>query len=125
MKRFTKLVMASILATGIGSVSLAQAQTAAPQAGGMMQQEAVNFDDAQLETFVAVQPVLDGIRADYAQRLETAADADEAAALQESAGVEMVNVVQEAGLDVSTYNQIAMTLQQDDQLRERIESMMN
>ncbi|WP_168927393.1 DUF4168 domain-containing protein [Nitrincola alkalilacustris] len=125
MKRFTKLVIASILAGGIGAATITHAQGTAPQAGGMAQQGAVTFDDTQLQTFVSVQPVLDGIRSEYAQRLETASDADAAAALQEEAGLEMVSAVQEAGLDVNTYNQIAMTMQQDPELRERVESMMN
>ncbi|WP_409523884.1 DUF4168 domain-containing protein [Nitrincola sp. MINF-07-Sa-05] len=125
MKRLTKLIMASILAGGISAATIAHAQDSAPQTGTMTQQETVSFDDAQLQTFVSVQPVLDGIRAEYAQRLESASDADNAAALQQEAGQEMVNAVQEAGLDVNTYNQIAMAIQQDTELRERVETMMN
>lgn len=83
------------------------------------------FTEQQLELFVEVQTDIDEIRTEYSARLATVEDPADAAALQEEAGQLMVDAVEEIGLEVATYNNIAFAIQNDPELLERVQSMMN
>jgi len=98
---------------------------APPAQGGMPgEQQAADFDDEDIQTFADVQPEIESIRQEYADRLQEADDPEQAAELQNEAGEKMVDTVTDAGLDVETYNNIAIALQSDAELRERVESKM-
>ncbi|MFK7160072.1 DUF4168 domain-containing protein [Marinospirillum sp. MEB164] len=115
MKKLNHLVGAFLLSFVM--VGFAQAQAPATSE--------VHFQDQQLEQFVAVQPELAEIRQDYSQRLESLEDPAQAQALEQEAIQLMVEAVEEQGLDIELYNSIAMAVQSNPELRERIESMMN
>ncbi len=123
MKHLTKLMVMGVFLMGLSGWAMAQADAAQ----GMQQQQQVemNFSDTELQKFVAVQPALENIREDYTGRLDAAADQEEANQLQQEAGQLMVDAVMDEGLDVDTYNNIAMALQADPELRDRVEQMMN
>ncbi|RAU16966.1 hypothetical protein DN062_15565 [Nitrincola tibetensis] len=89
------------------------------------QHQESNFTDADIEKFIAVQNELDGIRNEYADRLASAANPDEAAELQQEAGSKMVETVEAAGLSVEHYNAIAMAVQTQPELRDRVEQSVN
>lgn len=88
-------------------------------------QTQVEFAESDLQTFAAVQGDLDTIRADYSARLEATADPEQAAELQQEASQMMVDAVEAAGMDVETYNSIALALQSDPQLRDQVAEMLN
>ena len=95
------------------------------QGGGMPgEQQAADFDDEDIQTFAEVQPEIEEIREDYASQLQDADDPERAAELQNEAGQKMVDTVTDAGLEVETYNNIAIALQSDAELREDVESRM-
>lgn len=123
MKKLTGILLAGVMALGFTGFAVAQ-QGAAPSAQPP-QQLSENISDAELQKFVGVQGTLEEIRHEYTQRLEATNDQDAANQLQQEAGQLMVKAVEDEGLDVEVYNQIAMALQADEKLRERVESMMN
>ncbi|MBA4742330.1 MAG: DUF4168 domain-containing protein [Azoarcus sp.] len=84
-----------------------------------------SFSDEEIQQFADVQPEIESIRSEYSERLQDVPDPEQAATLQNEAVEKMVETVKEEGLDVETYNSIAIALQSDTELRERVESAMN
>lgn len=84
-----------------------------PPTAAMTEQTIDTFVDA----FVAVQ----GIREDYTERLQAASDQGEAQGLQQEAQEKMMQAVEASGMSVQEYNEVAMTLQNDPELLERVQ----
>ncbi len=115
MTRISSVLMAMMMALGLAATAAAQDE---------MPGEA-DISDSDLESFVEVQEDIQEITADYSARLDGVEDPDEAAQLQQEASEMMVEAVEDTGLDVATYNNIAVALESDEELRERVQSMMN
>lgn len=98
---------------------------AAQNPGPGASQSAVDFQDKDLQKFAELQKPIQDIRNDYSKRLQSTQKPEEAAELQKEATDKMVEVVKDAGLEVQTYNQIAVAMQSDPQLQAKIQSMMN
>lgn len=126
MKTTLATLLSAIMAMGISTTVFAgEADPNAGQAPDAAPAEVpTDFSDNQLQKFASVQGDLEQIRNDYSGRLESTEDADKAAELQQEASQKMVQVVQDAGMDVETYSNIALALQSDPQLREKVEGMM-
>lgn len=127
MNKLTPLLASLLLAFGVSTVAVAQSappQQAAPQAAEQAPQSS-DFSDEDVEKFAEVQPTIETIRQEYSKRLLDVNDPDQAARLQNEAVQRMVDTVNEIGLEVETYNGIAIALQSDADLRMRVESMMN
>lgn len=126
MRAIKTTALAMILGLGFSTLVSAQPPQGAqpPAAGPGQEMPAMDFSDADLQSFVEVQESLQEVRVKYSTLLEEAADQTEAQALQEQAGQEMVEAVEASGLDVDAYNQIAMALQQDPELQARVQGMM-
>ncbi|HEX4855295.1 MAG TPA: DUF4168 domain-containing protein [Limnobacter sp.] len=86
---------------------------------------AANFENADLQKFAEVQKPLQEIRTDYSKQLENANEPEKAAKLQQEASDKMLEVVEQSGLELETYNQIAMAMQTDPELQAKVQSMMN
>jgi inosine-uridine nucleoside N-ribohydrolase len=84
-----------------------------------------NFKNSDLEKFAEVQKPLDEIRSEYSQRVQSTQEPEKAAKLQQEASDKMMEVVKSSGLEVETYNQIAMAVQSDPELQAKVQSMMN
>lgn len=127
----SKLTNAITLLMALGFATAAYAgdsyERTAPDKGPAPQAQDVpaDFSDGDLQKFAAVQGDLEGIRSEYSGKLETTEDPDKAAQLQQEASQKMVQVVQDAGMDVETYSNIALALQSDAELRDKVQSMMN
>jgi len=80
----------------------------------------IEVSDAQLDQFVAAQESIVGIQEDFSQRLEGVDDPEEAYELQVEANEEMTAAVEDSGLSVEEYNEIAMAIQTDEELRDRL-----
>lgn len=117
------------LVIGLGFSGMANAQPTEGAQPPAVQQEApavaTDFNDAELQSFVDVQEDLQAVRAEYTELLEAAEDPAVAQNLQEEASQEMIEVLESSDLDVEKYNQIAMALQQDQELLQRVQAMMN
>ena len=123
MMKKTLLAAAITSLLALGAVSQVSAYEA--QANLPAQQSPVEFAENDLQTFAAVQDDLDTIRAEYSARLEAASDQEQAAQLQQEASMMMIQAVEAAGMDVETYNNIALALQSDPALRDRVAEMIN
>ena len=84
-----------------------------------------DFSDQQLDQFVSAQDDVMDIRDEYVQRIEATDDRDEAMALEQEANQMMVEAVEDTGLTVETYSEIAQAASQDMELAERIQAKMN
>lgn len=81
------------------------------------------FSDRDLEKFAQAREGVEKVRANYSEKLGGVQDPDQAQQLQAEATDKMVEHVEDAGLEVTTYNAIAVAMQQDPQLRQRIDGM--
>lgn len=126
MNKLTPILASLMLAFGMSSVAMAQSAPP-PDTGAPTQAapQSSDFSDAEVEKFAEVQPTIETIRTEYSERLLDVGDPEEAARLQTEAVQEMVKTVNDAGLEVETYNGIAIALQSDPELRMRVESLMN
>lgn len=126
--KFTSAI-ALLMAMGLSTAAYAgdSYERAAPDKGPAPQAQDVtnDFSDNELKKFASVQEDLESIRNEYSGKLESTEAPDQAAELQQEASQKMVQVVQDAGMDVETYSNIALALQSDAELRDKVQSMMN
>src|SRR5690625_6208253 len=70
-------------------------------------EETIDVSDQQLEQFADAQVEIGSIQEDYSAKLMETEDPEEARELQQEAQDEMTTAVEDAGLDVETFNSIA------------------
>lgn len=126
----TAMLVSILMALGLSTSAMAEQnygspEQATPQAPMPETAPAADFSDADLQKFADVQDDLEGIRSEYSGRLESTEDPDQAAQLQQEASQKMVQTVQDKGLDVETYSNIALAIQSDPELRDKVQSMLN
>ncbi|TVP93548.1 MAG: DUF4168 domain-containing protein [Pseudomonadaceae bacterium] len=97
----------------------AQQQYGAPE----QQAAAAPVSDEDLQKFVDAANEVSEIRDEFTGRLEGVESQEDAQALQLEAQEKMVEAVEESGIDVTQYNEIATRLQADPELQERAEAM--
>jgi hypothetical protein len=94
---------------------------AAPSATQGAQPKASDFSDRDVSTFAQVNKKVQGIRAEYTQKLQTTGgDQQKTAELQREAHDKMVKAVDDSGLGVEKYNEIVHVAQTDPGLAQRI-----
>lgn len=86
--------------------------------------EAVEVNDQQLQQFANAQIEISEIQQDFSSRLQEIEDPEKAHELQMEANEEMTAAVEDAGLDVQSFNQIAMAIQNDPELQQRLTDML-
>ncbi len=119
---------ALVLALGVSSALYANENAGTSQTEQSIQQSqpsASTLKESNLEKFAAVQKDLESIREEYSEKLGDVSDPSKATELQQEASQSMVKAVENTGLDVETYSQIAQALGNDPELRERVMAMMN
>lgn len=89
------------------------------------QKTADDFKESDLESFASAQGEVDEIRSEYSDELSGVEDTNKARELQDKYAEQMVDAIEERGLDVQTYNEISMAMQNDSELREKVEEMTN
>lgn len=100
------------------------AQEQQSQQGRQMQQQAIDVSDQQLEQFADAQIEIASIQQDFSGRLQEVEDPEKAQELQRKANEEMTTAVEDAGLDVESFNQIAMAIQNDPELQQKLTEML-
>jgi GTP1/Obg family GTP-binding protein len=88
------------------------------------QQQTIDVSDQQLQQFADAQMEIAGIQQEFSGRLQEVEDPEKARELQREANEEMTTAVEEAGLDVESFNQIAMAIQNDPELQQQLTSML-
>jgi len=121
MRNF-KLLATAILAAAFAFSSTAIAQQ---QRQGAQQQAPQNVDvsTSELQSFAEARTAITEIQQDYSQRLQNADDPEKANSLQQEANEEMIGAVQETGLDVESFNTIAMAIQNDPELQQQLQEI--
>ncbi len=92
----------------------------------MEQQEPPQTDvsEQELQQFAEAQTQISEIQQDFAGRLQDVEDPEKAHELQVQANEEMTEAVESAGLDVDSFNDIAMAIQNDPELQQRLTTML-
>lgn len=117
--KITKTLAVLLLAFAFGSPAVLA------QTDPMQQAPAeINVSDQQLEQFVEAQVAIIEIQQDYTGRLQAVDDPERAHELQVQANDEMTEAVAEAGLDVESFNSIAMAIQNSPELQQRLTAML-
>lgn len=115
-------VSAATLLTLTFPVTAQQAPDAPPPAAG---EAAPMPDDATLEKFsVAFAEVLN-LQQDFARQLEGVESDEQAREMQQQVQQDMVEAVEESGMSVEEYNDVAIQLDQNPQLREKVMGMVD
>ena len=118
-KNLSLLTLAGTLLFGAHAVAQETASTqqqAAP--------ETIEVSDQQLQQFAEAQEDLAGIQQEFSARLQEVEDPEKARDIQREANQEMTTAVEDAGLNVQSFNQIAMAIQNDPELQQQLTSML-
>lgn len=89
------------------------------------EQQAAEFSEEQLETFVEARQRVIEISQKWQDRLNNADTQEELTSAQQAAQEEMVDAVRDQGLSVDDYNLIADAAQQDPELMDRLNEMIS
>lgn len=90
--------------------------TEAPQ----QQDTMPDVSEEQIEAFVQAYIQLSQVREEYTARVQAAEDQEEARELQQEANDAMTTAIEEAGLSVEEYQQVALAINANAELRERV-----
>lgn len=95
----------------------------AQQQGAQQPPQDVDVSKSELESFSEARTAITEIQQDYSQRLQGADDPEKANSLQQEANEEMISAVEETGLDVESFNTIAMAIQNDPKLQQQLQEI--
>ncbi|MCE8028471.1 DUF4168 domain-containing protein [Billgrantia desiderata] len=125
MQRMTALFSAALLTAGLMTVQAHAQQDPAqdPAAQPQAQAPAQDFSDDQLQQFADASQEIAVISQEYTERLHAAEDEQAQQEVRMEANDRMVEVVEENGLDVDTFNAIGHAIQQDPELMQRVQQM--
>ena len=123
MQRMTALFSAALLATGLmaGTAHAQQADGQAQDPMATQQAPTQDFSDQQLQQFADASQEI----AVYTQRLQEAEDEATQQEVRAEANDRMIEVVEDSGLDVDTFNAIGQSIQQDPEMMQRVQEMAN
>lgn len=119
--------VALAIALGASGTAVAQQQGGAQGGGGQggmqQQQQAPDIDvsDEQVESFAEAQARVAEIGEKWTPRMQEAESSEDVQKAREQAQQEMVIAVENSGLSVQEYNQIARAAQADEELRAKIQ----
>ncbi|NWN82952.1 MAG: DUF4168 domain-containing protein [Halomonas sp.] len=125
MKRMTALFSAALLSAGLLTATAHAQEDSAANATGQAQATAPaqDFSDAQLQQFADASQEIAVLSQDYTERLQAAEGEEAQQEVRMEANEEMVNVVEDSGLDVDTFNAIGQAIQQNPELMKRVQEM--
>lgn len=118
---FTLLAAGPVVAQGQPESADPESGYTDPAASGTQD---TNFSDSELKQFVEAQDGINEIREDYMKKIESADSQEQAQTLQQEANNEMVEIIEDAGLDIPTYNSIATAYNSEPKVRNRVDALM-
>lgn len=125
MQRLTALFAAALLATGL-MTTVAQAQETQNSSQNSMptqQAPARDFSDQQLQQFADASQEIAVISQEYTQRLQAAEDEQGQQDVRAEANDKMIEIVENSGLNVETFNAIGQAIQQNPEMMQRVQEM--
>ncbi|NLJ62018.1 MAG: DUF4168 domain-containing protein, partial [Alcaligenaceae bacterium] len=87
--------------------------------------EVVQPTDEELERYIGAAQKVAAVAQEYQPQLEQASDDAARQQIMQEADEKMVAAVEEDGLSVEEYNGISLAIQQDAELRNKVEQMLN
>lgn len=87
--------------------------------------EPVELEEDELEDFAQAYIAISDIREEFTERLEDVDDQDEVQEIQAEASTAMNDAIEDAGMDVETYQEIASALSADPELRDEVTEMVS
>ncbi len=126
MQRITALFSAALLATGLMATTANAQEAQDPAQDPMATQQAAptqDFSDEQLQQFADASQEIAVISQEYTQRLQEAGDESAQQEVRAEANDRMIEVVEDSGLDVDTFNAIGQSIQQDPEMMQRVQEM--
>lgn len=110
----------------ITAAALALSGVISAQDNPMQQQQPPKTDVSkqELSQFAEAQGQISVIQQDFSSQLQGVEDPEKAQELRVQANEEMTAAVEDAGLDVQSFNNIAMAIQNDPELQQRLTAMM-
>ena len=118
-KLMTLTTFAFALAIG-GAVHAQDYQDPPPPAAP----EQTDVSDRELQQFAEAQADISSIQQDFSARLQGVDDPEQAHELQVEANEKMTDAVEDAGLDVESFNRIAMAIQNDPELQQQLTEIL-
>jgi hypothetical protein len=99
-----------------------QSGSAGSQSGAAASNEPVT--EADLEKFAAAYGQLQTVRAEYGQKLRQAEEQSKQQALRKEGQQAMVQAIRDEGLEIAEYRRIGKRLSNDQELRSKLQQMM-
>jgi hypothetical protein len=123
MNTRNRLTLALMLGGGLAFSGAVVAQGAGQPQQPPAAAPTVEVDDSQLNLFVEAQTEVIKISEKWNARMQEAESPEAAQEIRGQAHEEMVSAVEDAGLSVEEFNQIATAAQADPELQNRLRSM--
>lgn len=121
------LLLATILLLSLPAWAQAYGDSKQQNAGQKQasgQQQGQSFDTQTLQKFADSANKLQSIQREFAKKLKGVKDKNKAKNIQKKMEGKMIKAVKNNGMDVKTYNAIANRMQQDKQLRQKVQQLM-
>ena len=125
MQRMTALFSAALLATGLmaGTAQAQQSADTAQSQAPSAQAPAQDFSDDQLQQFADASQEIAVVSQEYTERLQSAEGEEAQQEVRAEANEEMIQIVENSGLDVDTFNSIGQAIQQNPEMMQRVQKM--
>ena len=125
MPRMTALFSAALIIAGLSAAQVHAQQDPAqdPAAQPQAQAPAQEFSSDELQQFADASQEIAVISQEYTERLHAAEDEQGQQEVRMEANDKMVEVVEQNGLDVDTFNAIGHAIQQDPELLQQVQQM--
>lgn len=95
-------------------------ETASEAAPMAQEHESIQLDEDEMESFARAYIAISEIREEFTGRLEEVDGEEEVQRIQSEASTAMTEAIENAGLEVETYQEIASALSADPELREEV-----
>jgi hypothetical protein len=124
MNRITAIFSAALLTAGMMSMTAhAQEDPAGASEQSQAQAPTQDFSDDQLQQFADASQEIAMISQEYTERLNAAEDEAAQQEVRMEANDRMVEVVEDSGLDVDTFNAIGQAIQQNPEMMQRVQEL--
>lgn len=126
MKRLNLIALATALLFGFNAAIAQEEQSSSDMSGqqSAQQQPTKDVSDEELQQFADAQAELAKIQQEYSQKLQNVEDPERATSLQRQANEEMKTAVKDVGLNVQSFNEIAMAIQNSPELQQKLSGML-
>jgi flagellar biosynthesis component FlhA len=126
MKRLNLIALATALLFGFNAAIAQEEQSSSDMSGqqSAQQQPTKDVSDKELQQFADAQAELAKIQQEYSQKLQNVEDPERATSLQRQANEEMKTAVKDVGLNVQSFNEIAMAIQNSPELQQKLSGML-